>query len=374
MKTPEQIIKNDVRIFLSIVIILVTIGCIFIYSSSSIFALEKCGTAHYFVIRQLLGVLIGLIGIAAIQLFSAQQIKRASPYLFFGALFLTALTLVPYFARSIHGANRWINLGGITFQPSELLKCTIILYISYLLTKKDWLISLKIRDYIAPLIVWAISCAIVLKQPDFGLTVTITLTVLSLLFINHMRIKHLLACLMVIVPAGVCLILLKAYRLRRILIFLNPWNDPRGSGYQIIQSLVAIGSGGWFGMGIGHSKQKFFYLPMQHTDFIFSVIAEETGFVGAALVVLLYILFLYFGIRIAMHMQNSYATLVVAGITILISFQAIINMAVVSGLMPTKGIGLPFISYGNSSLACNLIMIGIILNCIRDYGYTIRSS
>jgi len=370
MKTQSQIIKNDVRIFLVIVIMLATIGCIFIYSSSSIFALERFGTAHYFVIRQMLGVLTGLIGIAVIQFFTAQQIKSASPYLFFGTLFLTSLTLIPYFSRAIHGANRWINLGGITFQPSELLKCAIILYISYLLTKKDWLTSLKLRDYIAPLVVWAISCAIVLKQPDFGLAVTITLTVLSLFFINHMRIKHLLTCLMVIVPAGIFLILLKAYRLRRILIFLNPWNDPRGAGFQIIQSLIAIGSGGWFGMGIGHSKQKFFYLPMQHTDFIFSVIAEETGFVGASIVVLLYIVFLYFGIRIAMHVQNTYATLVISGITILISFQAIINMAVVSGLMPTKGIGLPFISYGNSSLACNLIMVGIILNCIRDYGYT----
>lgn len=370
MKTPEQIIKNDVRIFLSVVIILVTIGCVFIYSSSSIFALERCGTAHYFVIRQLLGVLIGLIGIAAIQFFTAQQIKRASPFLFFGTLFLTALTLVPLFARTVHGANRWINLGGVIFQPSELLKCTIILYISYLLTKKDWLTSLNLRDYVAPLVVWGISCAIVLKQPDFGLAVTITLAVLSLFFINHMRIKHLLVCLMALVPAGIVLIFLKAYRLRRILIFLNPWNDPRGSGFQIIQSLIAIGSGGWFGMGIGHSKQKFFYLPMQHTDFIFSVIAEETGFIGSAMVVFLYMVFLYFGIRIAMHVQNTYATLVISGITILISFQAIINMAVVSGLMPTKGIGLPFISYGNSSLACNLIMIGIILNCIRDYGYT----
>lgn len=357
---------HELRIFLTIVFLLVTIGCVFIYSASSIYALEHYGSAHYFVMRQFIGLAIGLIAIIALQFISTDHIKKLSPYLFWGSLALTALTLIPTFSRTIHGAHRWVNIAGITFQPSELLKCTLIIYLAYLLTKHDWSLSMKLCDYFRPLVVLGLSCLIVLKQPDFGLTVTITIAAIAMLFINHMRVKYLLLLVATILPAGIFLMITKAYRLRRILVFLNPWEDPRGSGFQIIQSLIAIGAGNWFGVGIGHSKQKFFYLPMQHTDFVFSVIAEEIGFIGVMLIIALFLALLYLGMRIASNLSNPFSSLMITGISILISLQAMINLAVVSGLVPTKGIGLPFISYGNSALICNLMMIGIVINCVRD--------
>jgi cell division protein FtsW len=173
--------------------------------------------------------------------------------------------------------------------------------------------------------------------------------------------------LLVLLPIAVSLMLLKPYRLKRILVFLNPWDDPLGSGFQIIQSLIAVGSGSFWGLGVGNSRQKFFYLPMQHTDFIFSVIAEETGFLGTFTIISLYIVLLYFGLRIAWRIQNRFASLVIAGFSMVTSLQALINIAVTTGLVPTKGIGLPFISYGNTSLVCNLLMVGIVINLAREY-------
>jgi cell division protein FtsW len=169
-----------------------------------------------------------------------------------------------------------------------------------------------------------------------------------------------------VASAGALLIAIRPYRMKRFLTFLNPWEDPQGAGFQIIQSLIAIGSGHWGGTGIAHSKQKFFYLPMQHTDFIFSIIAEESGFIGCFFLISLYMLLLYFGIRIAMQLPTVFAQLTVIGYTTLISLQTIINMAVATGLVPTKGIGLPFISYGNTALVCNLLMVSIITNIVYE--------
>ena len=174
--------------------------------------------------------------------------------------------------------------------------------------------------------------------------------------------------LLVTVPAGIFLILTKTYRLNRILIFLNPWSDPLGRGFQIIQSLIAIGSGSLWGVGISNSKQKFFYLPMQHTDFIFPIIAEETGFIGSCIIILLYFLFCYFGLKIALQLENLFAFFTTLGFVILISLQAVINLMVTSGLLPTKGLGLPFISYGGTSLVCLFCMIGLIANFARQQG------
>ena len=222
------------------------------------------------------------------------------------------------------------------------------------------------RSYISFLCILGITSLILLKQPDFGLTVTLALTGFILLFIAHFKGKHLLITLGALLPVAIALILLKPYRLQRILTFLDPWSDPQGAGFQIIQSLIAIGSGGWFGLGISHSKQKFFYLPMQHTDFIFSIIAEETGFVGSLCIVSLYVLITYYGIRIAWYLTDPFARFTVLGFVIMTSLQALINLAVTTGLVPTKGIGLPFVSYGNTGLVCNLMMIGLIMNLVHE--------
>jgi cell division protein FtsW len=282
-------------------------------------------------------------------------------------MILTALTFFSIFARRIHGASRWISLGGIAFQPSEFLKMALILYASYILSKKDWAQASFIRDYIPLLLIISIPCALILAQPDFGLTVTLALTIFLMFFLASFRLQHLMTSLLVLVPAAISLMLLKPYRLKRILVFLNPWEDPLGSGFQIIQSLIAVGSGHLVGLGIGNSHQKFFYLPMQHTDFIFSVIAEEIGFLGTTSIIGLYILLLYYGLRISLHINDKFSSLVIAGFSMVTSLQAIINIAVTTGLVPTKGIGLPFVSYGNTSLVCNLLMVGIVINLVREY-------
>jgi cell division protein FtsW len=367
MPIKQKNMQRDIRILVSITVILSIIGCIFIYSSSSVYACEKCGTAHYYVVRQLIGFIIGFVGILLVQCIPTHVIQKSSSVAMLLSLMLTGMTYIPFFARKIHGASRWISIGGIAFQPSELLKMALIMYLAYILSKKDWSQASLFHDYIPMLIIVSIPLAAILAQPDFGLTVTLSITIVLMFFLASFKVWHLLVSLLLLIPAGATLILLKPYRLKRILVFLNPWQDPLGSGFQIIQSLIAVGSGSFWGLGIGNSRQKFFYLPMQHTDFIFSVIAEETGFIGTSLVLLLYILLLYYGLRLARNIPNKYAALVIAGFTMVTSLQALINIAVTIGLVPTKGIGLPFVSYGNTALVCNLLMIGIIINLVREY-------
>src|SRR5579859_678702 len=360
---------SDLRIFLAIIGCLIIIGLLFIYSSSSVYALEKLGGATFFVQKQVLGLIIGIIALIAARLIPLETIKRLSPYLFFGSLFLTALTLIPPFSLRVHGSSRWFTLFGFAFQPSELLKMSLIIYVAYFLTKKEKKINSFVHGYLPFLTILGVTCLLLLKQPDFGLAVTLGATVFALLFIAQFRTKHLLATFSLIIPAIAGLIYFFPYRLKRILIFLDPWNDPQGAGFQVIQSLIAVGSGGFWGSGIAQSKQKYFYLPMQHTDFIFSIIAEETGFVGSSLLIVLYILFLYFGMRLAWQLKDNFAVFTTLGFVILTSLQALINIGVTVGLLPTKGIGLPFVSYGNSALIASLGMVGLIINCVYESKY-----
>jgi cell division protein FtsW len=351
-------------IFLTVIALLITIGFVFIYSSSSIFALEKLGIPHYFALKQLAGFIIGIGGLIVCRLTPLSFIKKSSPYFFIGALILTAMTFIPHIGVMIHGSRRWISLAGFAFQPSELLKMALILYLAYILDKKHYSLNSFTHGYLPFLLILGIAAAIFLKQPDFGQMVTICIMALLLFFIAQVNQKHLLATIVPLIPVTALLIYLKPYRFRRILIFLNPWQDPQGAGFQIIQSLIAIGSGGITGVGIANSKQKFFYLPMQHTDFIFSIIAEETGFIGALMLIGLYIVFLYTGLKLAGRLRDPFSSYVVLGFVLLTSIQALINMCVATSLLPTKGIGLPFVSYGNSALVCGLAMVGVIINCV----------
>lgn len=349
-----------------ITIILIVIGFVFIYSSSSVYALEKFGTAHYFFKKQLIGFIIGVVISSLCVLIPLPYFKKLVPIGFIGSIALTGITLVKNMGSSINGSSRWIYLYGISFQPSELLKVAFILYFSYLLAKKkNNFTFLSFSTGFLPLMsVLFLTSIILLKQPDFGQTVTIAITSFILLFIVEAKNKHLLYTCGSAIPIAIFLVLFKSYRLKRILVFLNPWADPRGAGFQIIQSLIAIGSGNIFGVGIARSNQKFFYLPMQHTDFIFAIIAEETGFIGSIILISLFIAFLFLGIKIAQSLKDPFSSYSTFGFVILISMQAIINFFVATGLLPTKGLGLPFISYGNSALMCNIIIIGLITNFV----------
>ncbi len=357
--------RNDLRVFLGISAILIVVGFIFVYSASSVYALEAFGSATYFLKKQFVGLLLGFAGLIGVQFIPKKMLTKLSPYFFLGALFLTALTLLPTITQRIRGSARWLRLPGLTFQPSELLKISLILYLAHCISTQTKKYSFW-HGYVPVLAILIIPSLLLLKQPDFGLTVTLFITTLILLFIAQFELRHVLITLISLVPVLIGLIYMRSYRLKRILTFLNPWQDPHGSGFQIIQSLIAIGSGGVTGVGIAHSKQKFFYLPMQHTDFIFSIIAEETGFIGCTFLIGLYILLLYFGIKIALQLKDLFARFVLLGFVILINLQAVINIAVASGLLPTKGIGLPFISYGNTALVCNLWMIGIIMKVSKQ--------
>jgi len=346
---------------MSVVAILLCIGIIFIYSSSSVYALERLGAGDYFFKRHIMGLLLGFITFCGMALVPVNVIKKSSPYLFFITFILTILTLVPPFSVRIHGSSRWIKLGNFMFQPSELLKITFLIYISYFISKHSGKLRPLTTLYIPCLILVFFVSAVLLKQPDFGLTVTIATTILLVLFLTGTPITYLIATIAPALPAIAVLIYTQPYRMKRIMVFLNPWADPQGSGFQIIQSLIAIGSGSWTGAGISHSKQKFFYLPMLHTDFIFSIIAEEVGLLGVIIIVILYIVLLYSGIRIALRLRDPFAQITTLSFILVITLQALINISVTMGLIPTKGIGLPFISYGNTSLVCMMAMIGFIV-------------
>ncbi len=364
---PKITIRLYEKILSSITLILVIIGLIAVYSSSSVSALESYGSAFYFVKKQLFGICVGITGAIGFQFFSLRGLKKISPLFFAFALILTALTLIPGISQSTYGSARWLRIAGFSFQPSELLKIGLIMYLAYCASNRHKKQSF-LYDYLPMLSIILLPALILLKQPDFGLTITLSITTITLLFLSQFQLKHIVSTFLSVIPIAAVLIIIKPYRLKRVLVFLNPWNDPHGSGFQIIQSLIAIGSGGMWGVGLSHSKQKFHYLPMQHTDFIFSIIAEESGLIGATIILILFAFFLYYGFAIANQLTDSFSRLAVQGFTTSISLQAILNIAVASGLLPTKGLGLPFISYGNSALVCHIVMVGIMLRLAKLNG------
>lgn len=358
--------NTTLTIFLCSITTLLLIGLVFVYSASSVYALERCGNAHYFFTKQLAGIALGFIAGLIGLLLPIKIIKRVTPLFFWGSLALTALTFVPGIGITIHGSHRWLSVFGIVVQPSELLKIAFVLYLAFVLSKKEYYLKSFFFGYLPFLCILASVALILLKQPDFGLSVTLTLTAFILFFIAQFQTMYLLATGAFLLPAAGLLIYLKPYRFKRIITFLNPWDDPQGAGFQIIQSLIAIGSGHWQGVGIAHSKQKFFYLPMQHTDFIFSIFAEETGFIGTSFLLLLYCIMLYTGIRLALYLEDTFSMYTVLGFSILTSLQALINIGVATAVLPTKGIGLPFVSYGNSALIASMCLVGICVNCVLE--------
>lgn len=366
MKEGRVRLKSDIHIFLSIIILLTCIGLVFIYSSSSVFALEKFGSAHYFLKKQLLYCIPAFVIFLFCAFMPIHVIKRFVPLLFFISLALTLLTILPACSLKIHGSRRWLSLCGKSFQPSELLKFSLFLYLGLFLERKQRYIQSFFHCYVPFMVVIGISSVVLLLQPDFGSVVTIVITAFMLFFVAEFNLIHLGLTVCAALPVALYLIISQPYRVNRILIFLNPWSDPQGRGFQIIQSLIAIGSGQWWGLGIANSKQKFFYLPMQHTDFIFSIIAEETGFIGSLLLITLFFIFFFYGMRIVTQLSEPFEFFTALAFILFLSIQVVVNLMVSTGLLPTKGLGLPFISYGGSALLCCFAMVGIICNFCRS--------
>lgn len=358
--------KRALHNFLLSALTLTLIGLIFIYSSSSIFAMEKFGSAGYFLKKQLFYLGIALCCFFVFATVPINFWKKNAPLFFLGAIFLTTLTFVPHLGLKCHGSNRWLSIFGFSFQPSEFLKLFLFIYLGFFLEKKQLVSGSFFNSYLPFLTILGITSAVLLKQPDFGSVVTLFATAVILLFIAEFNMIYLLITVVATIPAIAYLIFTKSYRLNRILIFLNPWSDPQGKGFQIIQSLIAIGSGSFWGLGISNSKQKFFYLPMQHTDFIFSILAEETGFIGCTILILLYFSLCYWGFKLALQIERPFEFFTTLGFIIFISLQAVINLMVTSGLLPTKGLGLPFVSYGGTALISLFCMLGLITNFARN--------
>jgi cell division protein FtsW len=359
--------KQPDYILLATIFLLLTIGIIMVFSSSYIMAYKWYGNSFYFFTRQ-----AAYSVIAIVVFFIALRIdyhiwrKFAIPILLLSIFLLTMLYL-PGLARYIRGAKRWLTIGPFSFQPSEMAKIALILYIADCLTRKKAKdISSFVWGILPVFIITVFIFLLVFGQPDFSTAIVIMGCSFIMLFIGGSKITQLFALIILLVPPALILALGKDYRRVRLLSFLNPWGDPLNSGFHIIQSLLALGSGGLFGVGIAESRQKFFYLPDQHTDFIFSIIGEELGFIGALVIIILFLVFLWRGFLISLKSRDTFGLLLAAGITSLIVFQALVNISVVTKLIPTTGISLPFISYGGSSLIANMFCCGILLNISKN--------
>ena len=345
--------------------LLAAIGVVMVYSSSAIYAQETYGDAAYFLKRHLIYLALGLAGFFAVLGIEEGRIRRCAKPLMALTLLLLVAVLVPGVGHRVSGARRWFKLGGLSFQPSELAQLAIILYMADVLSRKRSLLRDFLQGVLPALLVLGLTVGLILIEPDLGTSVATAVVALLLLFIAEVRWKILLPMFLSAVPVVAVLILTKPYRMRRIAAYLNPWADPEGSGFQLIQSLVALGSGGLLGVGLGESRQKLFYLPAAHTDFIFAVIGEEMGFVGVTLVLVLFGALFWYGVRLALAAPDPFGMMAALGIVMLLALEMLVNVGVVTGAIPTKGLPLPFISYGGSSLIINLASIAVLLNVVR---------
>lgn len=337
-----------------------------IYSSSCIYSQEVFNDGMFFLKRHLSFICIGLILTLLTMAFDYRLLKKwAKPLLLFSYLLLV-IVLIPGIGSEITGARRWFRFGIFSFQPSELASLALVIYIADFISRKSSLIREDLhKGFLPALVVLSVGVVLILLQPDLGSAFSLAVVIFLMLFIAGVRLRYMLSLAGLSMPALYLLIFRVPYRRARIMAFLNPWMDPQGNGFQIIQSNIALGSGGFFGVGLGHSIQKLFYLPAAHTDFIFSIIGEELGLLGTIGVCALFIALVYQGIKVARGAQDTFGYFLSIGIILLIALRAAINIGVSTGLLPTKGLPLPFISYGGSSLIFDMIGIGLLLNIAR---------
>lgn len=361
-----------IRLFIVLALALAISGLVFIYSSSCVLAQVQHQDPAFYLKKQGIGLAVSLVVAMIAAAIPAHFYYRYAFIFWLLALVATVLTLVPGLGRTVHGSSRWLAVGPVKVQPSEWLRCATLLVMARFIARYEEVERRRWWRYGMVLVIVGLSAVALLLQPDFGMAVTLVVTSFALMFIAYPDWYCTLLLLLSALPVAGALIIAKPYRMRRLLTFLDPWQDPQGAGFQVIQSLIAIGSGGLLGVGIGNSKQKFLYLPMQHTDFIFAIIAEEVGFIGTGCLLLVYLAMLWVGLKLAFRVQG-FARYVTAGFVIMIALQAAINAAVALGLVPTKGIGLPFVSYGVSLLLSSFGMLGVIRSLVREQEITVRS-
>ncbi len=336
-------------------------GVVMVYSASAVMAQRDNGNQFYYVLKQGIWTTIGFVVLIAAMQIDYRHLKNRR--LVYGLVFLTILLLAAVFAfPKINGAQRWIRLGSFSIQPSELSKLTLTIFLAYFFEKRageEWKFW---RTFVPVGLVTGVFAFLIVLEPDFGTAVMLVVIFVVMGYTAGLRLLHLGLAALPVVLALVGLLIFVPFRMRRLVAFLDPWADPLGSGYQMVQSLIAIGSGGTNGLGFAQGKQKMLFLPFAHSDFIFAVIGEELGLVGAMAVVLVFGLFLWRGVRTALLAPDRFGMLLALGIVCGIVTQAFFNISVVLSLVPTKGIPLPFISYGGSSLVPTLAAVGILLN------------
>lgn len=354
-------------VLLSIVLVLAGFGAIMIFSASSVEALRNYGSPYHFLDRQLIWLVLGGVLMLVAARYDYWKLKRFAWPLAWVTLILLVAVLVPHVGREIGGARRWIGFGSFLLQPSELAKFSLVLLFAHTLTREKLELTRTTKTLLPHLFMLGVAGALIMKEPDLGTTMSLAATAVVMLWVAGTPTLQVGLTALSALPAVGAMIIIAPYRLRRFMAFLHPQQDPLGAGYHIIQSLYAIGSGGLFGEGLGRSSLKYFYLPEQHTDFIFSILSEELGFFGAVGVLVLFFALGWRGYKASLQAPDRFGALLGTGLTTMILVQALLNIAVVTASVPITGIPLPFISYGGSSLVFAMMGVGILLNISR-YG------
>ncbi len=341
---------------------LVVMGVVMVYSTSYMVAMNRFGDEFFFMKKHLVYAGVGLVLFLAASRIPYPLYRKLVYPLLLLAAGLLLLIYVPGIGFKAGGARRWIHLGPLAFQPSEPAKLAVVVFLAYSLSKRTERIKDFYFGFLPNIIIPGAVILLVLMEPDLGTSLTLSAIVFTMCFLGGVRLRYLLGLLVPALPLVYLVITRYAYMGKRIMVFLDPWKDARGAGFQMVQSFLAFGSGGVTGVGLGEGMQKLFFLPEAHTDFILSVIGEELGLVGVGLVIAFYIVFLVSGIKIALKAKDLFGAYLAMGLTIMVALQAVVNMGVVLGLLPPKGLTLPFISYGGTSLVINMIAVGILLN------------
>lgn len=356
---------------------LIMLGVVMVGSASVSIADRDLGNPYFYLQRQLLFAVMGIaIAYFVFRLRLAHWEKSGIVLLGF-ALFLLVLVLIPGVGKTVNGSTRWIPLGVFNLQVSELVKLLMLVYVAGYLVRHGEAVRTSLWGFIKPMLMVGLAGLLLLLEPDFGATVVLMGTVLGMTFLGGVRFFQFAAFLFMFGCAAMLLVVSSPYRLERLTSFMNPWADPFDTGFQLTQSLIAIGTGGWFGTGIGGSVQKLFYLPESHTDFLFAVMSEELGLIGVGFVLALYVLFFIRAFRIGLQAEtcgNRFAAYLAYGIGIWLGLQAVINIGVNMGLLPTKGLTLPLMSYGGSSLIVNCIAVGLLLRIHHECGVITRQA
>lgn len=349
------------------VMILVGLSLVMVYSTTGVVSQERYGDAFYYLKRQGIAVVVGLPLMVICSFLNVERLREASPIFYFIGFLLLLMTLLPVVGLAAGGAQRWIGFGGLRFQPGEFVKLLFIIFIAGFFSRHESTLATFSGGIVKPVLLVISFAALYLMQPDFGSVVVILSVTLTMALASGVRLVHLGFCGLACLGALGVLVAFSPYRMRRILAFMSPLSDPEGKGYQLIQSLIAVGNGHLTGVGLGSSQQKLFFLPAAHTDFIFAVIAEELGFLGCLALFFLFLTILWRGLAVAARLaDDTFRFSLAVGLTMLIVVPALLNLGIVTGILPTKGMVLPFVGYGGSSLLASLLAVGLLLALSRS--------